>query len=168
MFQTKKLVMLSLLIALQVILTRQLGITTPFVRISFAFVAIAVNGALFGPLAAGVSGVIADLIGATLFPSGTFFPGFTLSAFLVGFLYGLFLHKEEISFKDIVIACVSTSILGLFLNSLWLVMMMGEPYSVVLARRIVPTLILLVVQIIVLQLILQRIKNESRRFVKAS
>ncbi len=38
---------------------------------------------------------LADLIGATLFPAGPFFAGFTLSAFLTGLIYGLILYKRE-------------------------------------------------------------------------
>ena len=74
---TKIMVTCALLVALQVILARFLSINTTFVVINFSFLAVALSGILFGPLWALAVGAVSDLIGATLFPFGAFFPGFT-------------------------------------------------------------------------------------------
>ena len=47
-------------------------------------------GMFFGPLAGGISGLVADLVGATVFPQGAFFPGFTISSMLWGIIPGVF------------------------------------------------------------------------------
>ncbi len=91
---TKIMVTCALLVALQVILARFLSINTTFVVVNFSFLAVALSGILFGPLWALAVGAVSDLIGATLFPFGAFFPGFTVTAALVGLIYGLFLHPE--------------------------------------------------------------------------
>lgn len=74
----KILVSVSALIALEVILSRFLSIATPVVKIGFGFVPIAVCAMLYGPIWAGAAGALADFLGATLFPIGAYFPGFTL------------------------------------------------------------------------------------------
>ena len=93
--RTHRLVLMAMLVAIQVILSRWLSINLWNLKIGFAFVPIAIAGMLLGPMGAGLTGVVADLIGATLFPSGAFFPGFTLTAFITAFGYGFFLQKKQ-------------------------------------------------------------------------
>ena len=80
---TKIMVTCALLVALQVILARFLSINTTFVVVNFSFLAVALAGILFGPLWGMAVGGVSDLVGASLFPFGAFFPGFTLTAALV-------------------------------------------------------------------------------------
>ncbi|MGM9532761.1 folate family ECF transporter S component, partial [Intestinibacter sp.] len=89
----KKLVEISLLIALEIILTRFCSINTPIVRIGFGFLPIATIAMMYGPLSAGIAYAIGDILGMMIFPSSSFFPGFTLTAFLTGVAYGLVLYK---------------------------------------------------------------------------
>ena len=90
-FNTKTLTLMGLLIALEIVLSRFLSINAWNIRIGFSFVPIAAAGMLLGPIPAGIVAAAADILGATLFPSGPFFPGFTLTAFLTGTLLGVFL-----------------------------------------------------------------------------
>ena len=85
-----KLVCLSaMLIAVEVVLNRFLSINTMGLKIGFSFVPIVIAAMLFGGVRAGIIYALADLIGALLFPIGPYFPGFTVSAFLMGLIYGL-------------------------------------------------------------------------------
>ena len=54
-FDVKKLIQISLLIAIEVILTRFCSINTPIVRIGFGFLPIAIIAMMYGPLSAGIS-----------------------------------------------------------------------------------------------------------------
>ena len=74
------LVVMAMLAALQIVLSRFLSINTQITKIGFAFVPIAICAMLFGPLPTVIVAVVADVLGASLFPSGPFFPGFTLTA----------------------------------------------------------------------------------------
>lgn len=63
-------------------------------KLSFAFVAVASIGMLFGPTVAGLSCVITDVIGYFLRPTGgAFNPMFTLVEVMGGVIYGLFLYE---------------------------------------------------------------------------
>lgn len=97
MTNTRKLVMLALLTALTIVLARFLAFQIQILRISLEFIPILIAAILFGPLAGGIVGAVADVLGYVIKPMGTFFPGFTISAFTTGFIYGLFFHKKQIT-----------------------------------------------------------------------
>ena len=86
---TKKLAVSALLIALDVILTRLLAINTPVMKIGLGFAAVALCALLYGPWWAAVVAALADILGSTLFPTGAYFPGFTLTAACTGVSFGL-------------------------------------------------------------------------------
>ncbi len=85
----------ALLIALDVVFTRVIAINTPLMKIGLGFAAVAVSAMLYGPAWAALTGALGDLIGALLFPTGAYFPGFTLTAALTGLLFGLYLYRQE-------------------------------------------------------------------------
>ena len=55
---------------------------------------------------------VGDLLGMMIFPTGAYFPGFTLTAFITGLIFGLFLHGKEITWKTVLPASLII-ILGL-------------------------------------------------------
>ena len=118
-----KLVCLSaMLIAVEVVLNRFLSINTMGLKIGFSFVPIVIAAMLFGGVRAGIIYAFADLIGALLFPIGPYFPGFTVSAFFMGLIYGLFLYKREKLgfFKNILPpVLINYVVFGLFINTAW-------------------------------------------------
>lgn len=161
---TKNLVLVSMILALQIVMTRFLSIQTPIVRIGFSFIAVALNAALFGPWVAGITGILADLIGMMLFPAGAYFPGFTVTAFLSGFIYGVFLHRDEIKLKHVAIAVVLVSLIcNLGLNTLWLSMMQGKAWMVLLPPRVGKEIFLIFVRIFTINLIIPRSVKEIRK-----
>ncbi len=151
----KQLTTLAILIALEVILSRFFSITIANVsKISFSFVAVGVMAIYFGPKYTVFGCVVADLIGATLFPSGPFFPGFTVSAAITGFVYGVFLFKQHFSWWRItLINVILFFVLTLGLNPLWLMIMFGDSYQALALVRIPNSLVSMVVQVIVFGLI---------------
>ncbi|MDO5037458.1 MAG: folate family ECF transporter S component [Tissierellia bacterium] len=163
-FSTRKLVLVSMLIAIQVILKGflklEIGLNQ---RIAFSFIPLAINGALFGPVVAGISGGLADLISYLLNPTGPYFPGFTLSAILVGVIYGFFLHREKISPAWIGLTSLGEALVNMFLGSFWLAMLYGNPFQTVFMTRLPFQIILFFVRWIVLALILDRLIKPMRQ-----
>ena len=159
----KRLVTISLLIALSVVLSRFLSITTPIAKIGFAFLPIAFAGIWFGPVYGGLTAMVADIIGATLFPSGAFFPGFTLTAFLTGAVYGLLLYKKELKLPRICVAVlIITLFLHLGLNSVWLWMITGRAIMVMLPTRLLNNAVLFPVQVISIYALSKRLDKYSQ------
>jgi ECF transporter S component (folate family) len=147
---TKSLVMMGLLIAIEIVLTRFVSIQAWNLRIGFGFIPIAIAGMMLGPIRAGIVAAVADVIGAILFPAGTFFPGFTLTALLVGILYGIFLYKKTNTGRIFMAIGIHQIILSLLLNTLWISILYGSPYWPLFTTRILQTAIMLPVEAICL------------------
>ena len=151
--KTHSIVLMAMLVAIQVILSRFLSINLWNLKIGFSFVPIAMAGMLLGPLGAGLTGAVADLIGATLFPSGTFFPGFTLTAFITAFGYGFFLQKKQ-NMPNILAAVLFSEIVGtILLNTLWISIMYGAPFVAVMIPRIGQAIGMAIVEVIVIKIL---------------
>ena len=146
-FPTKMLVALSMLLALDIVLTRLLSIQTPILRIGFAFLPIAVAGYLFGAVPAALMAAVADVLGWLLFPQGTYFPGFTLSALVTGGLYGLFLFRRPSWLRILVVSLLLTLVVDLAMNTVWLSMLYDKAVFVLLPARLLEKSIMLVVQV---------------------
>ena len=127
-FSTRTLAGIALLTALEIILSRFLSISMWNTKIGFSFLPIAVAAILFGPLAAGTVGALGDFIGAILFPIGAYFPGFTLTAFLTGLVFGFFLHREQGWLQVIAAIGINQLILSLLLNTLWISILYGSVF----------------------------------------
>ena len=153
-FDVRKLVQISLLVALQIILTRFCSIQTPIVRIGFGFVPVVIIATMYGPIYAGVANGIADILGLMLFPSGSFFPGFTLTAILAGVIYGVFLYNKPITWGRIIAASVIINIvLNLGLNTYWLSIMMGKGFLALLPTRIVKELVMIPIKVVIIGIV---------------
>ena len=126
LLSTEKLVVLALLVALQVVLGKIIQINLVTKEFNLGFLPVAVAGAVMGPVAGAVVGALGDLIGSLLFPTGAYFPGFTLTSALVGLAFGLALHAPKASWLRALIAAVSGAVINLLLNSLWLSMLYGS------------------------------------------
>lgn len=165
-FDVKKLIQISLLIAIEVILTRFCSIQTPIVRIGFGFLPIAIIGMMYGPLSAGVAYAIGDLLGVALFPTGSFFPGFTITAFLTGIVYGVFLYNKPKTWPRIIGAVLTVClVINLGLDTLWLSILMGKGYIALLPTRIMKSVLMIPVQTFIIGIIWKKVVV---RFVKVS
>ena len=151
---------MGILIALEIVLSRFLSINAWNIKIGFSFVPVVVAAILLGPMQAAIVAALADFLGAVLFPIGAYFPGFTLTAFLTGLVFGLFLHKKTGFINIILAVAVNQLILSLLLNTLWISILYGSPYVPLLATRAVQAVILSVVQILGILLILKVLEKQ--------
>lgn len=150
-FTARTIAIMGVLMALRIILSQFLSITTGFIKISFFFIPVVIIAMLFSPLIAGTANALCDFIGAMLFPAGgMYFPGFTLTAFLSGIIYSSFYHKKELTLKRIILVnVIVTFLLSLPLNTLWLYMMQGNAVFAFLPTRIITSIVMCVIQVVV-------------------
>lgn len=158
-FTTRAITMLALLTALEIVLSRFLSISAWNIKIGFSFVPVVIAAMLFGPVAAGIVGALGDFIGAILFPIGAYFPGFTLTAFLTGFVFGLFLYRKQDWLRGVAAVGINQFVLSLFLNTLWISVLYGSPYGPLLVTRLVQCLLLTAVQLICIQAIAKAVSR---------
>ncbi len=155
MKKTKILVYMSLFVAMYVVLTYLIPvIKIDIIRISFGFVPQAFASMLFGPLIGGVGSAAGDILGMLIAPSGAYFAGFTLSAFLAGMIYGLFLYNKPKTLLRIILAVLCITIfIDIGLNTYWLTILLGKGYMALLPARVIKSAAMLPVQIIVISLL---------------
>ena len=115
-FSVKKIAILGMLLALNVVLAK-FSIHTLTVKVGFAFIALVISAMMYGPVEAGIVGALGDVLGYVINPVGAFFPGFTITAFLTGLVYGFFLKKNVTIFKAIGAAGVVQFVIGLICNT---------------------------------------------------
>ena len=134
---------IAMLLALRIVLgffaNSTLAIFGNTVKISGAFIPISVAGAMFGPIPAGLIGALGDIISFMMNPtSGGFFPGFTISGLLTGFIYGYALYKNEVTLPRVIMGWVANMFLvETFLNAYWLTYLYQTPYLVNLSTRFI-------------------------------
>lgn len=155
-FTTRMIVLLGLLTALEIILSRFCSISAWNMKIGFSFVPVALAAMLYGPLGGATVGALGDLVGALLFPIGAYFPGFTLTAALTGAVFGRFLHRKQNARRILAAVAVHQLILSLLLNTLWISVLYGSPYGALLVTRAVQTAILAPVEFLVLTVLTKR------------
>ncbi|MFV0517545.1 MAG: folate family ECF transporter S component [Aminipila sp.] len=134
----RKIILIGLFIAIEVILTRFCSINTPIVRIGFGFLPVAMLSIMFGPLWAGIAYALGDFIGMLIFPTGPYFPGFTLTAFLTGVAFGLVLYKKPITYKRAFIAALLVCVvMNLLLDTYWIYILTGKGIMALLPARLI-------------------------------
>ena len=119
---TKNLAFMSLLIALNIILGQFTIPISPTSRMGIGFITTVFMALCFGPMYAGIGAGICDVLKFLLMPSGgAFFPGYTLTAFLGGMLYGFVLYRKHFSWWRIIVArFLVVFFCNFLLNSYWL------------------------------------------------
>ena len=180
---TQQLVTMALLVALDIVLSRFGSINMWNTRIGFGFVPIVIAGMLLGPFKAAITAAVADVIGALLVPTGAFFPPLTVTAILRGILYGIMLkYVPEYLAKTIedpkryqkawIGVCAATTLFdqlafGLLLQSYWLSLLYGSPYTGMMASRIPQIAILIPVEFVVL-VFLPRLTDKLLPYLQSS
>ena len=148
------IVTMALLIAIEVVRTRFLSFNTQFLRIGFGFLPVAVMGMMYGPLWAGIGYAVGDVLGMLIFPSGPYFPGFTVSAFLTGLVYGFLFYKKEVTWQRALAASLIISVaVNLGLDTLWLSMLYGQGYIAILVGRLVKFPLAVAIQTVLVPLV---------------
>lgn len=159
------LVIAALMTALVIVLGYFYIPVTENLRIMLTFIPMAFGGMLCGPVMGVLIGLAGDLIGFFIHPSGPFFFGYTISAMLSGFVYGLFLYHKEIAFWRIIL---TKAIINLFINvglgCLWSMLLYGKAYWVAFSASIVKNLLLLPAESWVLFLIARALKPLLHKF----
>lgn|SRR5699024_218273 len=168
-FTVQQIAVLGVLIALDLALSRLSIFIGPSNRLTFGFIINAVIGIMYGPWVAGLAAAGGDLLKSFLFGvQGQFFIGFTLTAFIGSFIYGLILHRRDIRWYHVFWAVLLNSVFtNLVLNTLWMNILYQTPFPVLFASRIPQNLIMGPIRFLGIYLISQN-RQLKRIFEKYS
>ena len=152
----------GMLLALKMVLGMFTVNVSSLLKVGFAYLPVAAAGMLFGPIVGGVVGAAGDVVGYFIQPTGPYFPGFTLNAFLSGFVYGLLLYRRPVKLmRTFAAKTLVTFLVSFLLNPLWLSVLYGKAFFAVVSARIAANLVVLPVDTAVLFTLL-KIMDRSR------
>lgn len=176
MSRNKKIILTAILLATLIILSRFLSIKTPILKISFAFIPTMLCAIWLGVKWTVLLNVLGDIIGATLFPTGAFFIGYTISTAISGLIYGLLLYKKEVnSYTDkqflirvIISVLLVTCISNIGLNTLWVSITTGKAFIVLLGTRIIKEIVMVPIQIVVILFVEKMLRSPFDTYIRSS
>ena len=155
MKKIKKIIISALLLASAIVINRFLSINTSIVSIGFTFVPLMLAGIILGWKYSLVIGLLTDLIGALLFPFGSYFVGYTISSALTGLVYGLLLYRKgdfTVDKKFMISLVIAILIVCIFinggLNTLWLVITSKKAFLAILPTRVLKQLLMMPIMFI--------------------
>ena len=159
--RTRTITTAGLLLAIQMVLSSYGVIeVTDSLKISLAHLAIAPTAILFGPVVAGLQGALSDILGFMLKPTGPYFPGFTLTASLLGVIYGLLLYKTKRTTWQIIAARVIVCLfVNIGLNTVFLTMLYGPSRLATLPLRAFKNIVQLPIDCLLLGAVSRAVKR---------
>lgn len=147
----------AMLTALGTVLNRFTISFSAVLRLSFAFLTVALSGMLYGPVLTGVMGIVGDLLRYLVVGGGFYFPGFTFNEFLAGFLYGCFLYKKPVTLLRVFLARFTVVvIINLVLTPLWLSILYQDAFIALVSVRIVKNIVMLPIETLLLYALCKR------------
>lgn len=163
---TKTLVLMALFAAISIILARFLVIwLSNSVRISFGNIPILLASLLLGPVAGGLTGAVADILGAALFSPFGYYPPLTIPPVLVGVLPALLkpaLLKGVKLWRIYLIILITDLITGIGLTTYILSGMYGTGYLELLTVRAPIALAVSVIEGLVVYILYKRLNEELK------
>ncbi|GAB1476028.1 hypothetical protein MASR2M70_08600 [Bacillota bacterium] len=160
---TKTLIMMALFAAISIILARFMVIwLTNSVRISFGNIPVMLAGLLFGPLAGGLTGAVADILGASLFSGYGWYPPLTIPVVLAGIIPALLkpvLLKKVTIWRIYLVLAITNVIISIGLTTWLLTGLYGTGFLELLAVRAPISLAVTVVEGLAVYILYDRLRK---------
>ena len=152
-------VMAALAVALEFVASIQIG---DYLKIGFSALPNQLVDWLFGGVTGALFGGVMDIVKFIIKPTGAFFPGYTLSAIAAGFIYGVSYYKKTPSlWRILATKAVVTLVVNAGMNTLWISMMTGKAFTVLLASRFVKEIVDLPVQAVLFFALVQIVERSG-------
>lgn len=154
--QLFKIILTAMLIALNVVMERFMSFNVWNHSIGFSFITIAFAAVFLGIPYAVAVGAFGDIIGALLFPFGTYFVGFTITNVLAAFITAIFIYKKAGIINIALSVIINKLTTTLLLNSLWITLLYRDSldaFPVVLLSRIPQAATMAIVEILIVYIL---------------
>ena len=159
----KKIAMIGMLLAVQVVLGRFVAISLPVVKLSFMFLPRALTALFFGPLWGAAASVMGDFL-VTIMGPYAYFPPMATTALLEGIVYALFLYRKPLTTGRIVVCVVVESVVcSILLQTYWLTVMTGTGFIELLPVRLLQNAIIAPVQVVCIRAVAPMVTSLMER-----
>lgn len=160
--KVRVLTLAAMLIAVSIVLGFFKLPISPALEIRFTSLPIAMAGFLMGPMVGAAIGVISDIGAYIVRPTGPFFAGFTVSAAVMGLIFGTLLHKKKLTWMRVFASQAIVGVLvGILMNSFWLAMLFDKGFIAIMMSRIVKELIMIPLNTFILMMLIKAFPASS-------
>ncbi len=139
----------------------------PGLRIYISFLTKMLTCLILKPKDALIFGIISDLLGVIIRPSGAFFVGYTLTSALVCLIYSIFLNKLKPTLINMILAkSIVNIVIHGFLNSYWTYLLYNKAartYLFIVFRSLGKNIILLPLEIAAFYLLYRLVKTQIEK-----
>lgn len=169
---TQTMAVFAILIAAQFVISQFLTFQVWNIKIGFSFVPVVIAARLYGAVGAAEVAGIGDIIGVMFRPVGIWFPPITISAMLVGAIFGLLLKKSDSFIRILISVLISEFVFSLFITPLWLTILykgngtdfFAFYFSTLVSRIFVQIIPMTIVKLVVITAMLKAM--DKIKFVK--
>lgn len=169
---TQTMAVFAILIAAQFVISQFLTFQVWNIKIGFSFVPVVIAARLYGAIGAAEVAGIGDIIGVIFRPVGIWFPPITISAMLVGAVFGLLLKKSDSFIRILISVLISEFVFSLFITPLWLTILykgngtdfFAFYFSTLVSRIFVQIIPMTIVKLVVITAMLKAM--DKIKFVK--
>lgn len=156
----KSLTAIAFLMAITIVLgyfTIQIG---DFLKIGLSAIPAEMVSILFGPAVGAIFGGSADIIKYIVHPTGAFFPGFTISGIISGFIYGIFLYKKTVKLTRIFLANFTVAVVvNMIINTFWLTLLYGTSFLMIFPARALKEIIMCIINTVIMFILYNALKK---------
>ena len=162
---TRNITLLGLFIAMYIVLYHFNIRFTSFVEIRLGYFVIATAAMYGGPLFGLTVGVASDILSMIITGGNgaSFFFGFTVSYALMGLCFGLIFHGGKVTIVKAIQGAIVEFAISIFLNTLWLSILYGNPYKASFIARLPKSLIMLGVSTVLFYVCLASLQQVLNR-----
>lgn len=147
----RSLTLCAMLGAISIVLGSLTIMVGDFLKIGFSFLPNEFAYYLFGPTVGAVFGAAMDILTFIVRPTGSFFPGFTISAIVTGIIFGICLYKRPLSLKRIVIAnLIHLIFVNILMNTYWLTILLDTGFLALLPIRALKGVVMMPIETLLL------------------
>lgn len=169
---TQTMAVFAILIAAQFVISQFLTFQVWNIKISFSLIPVVIAARLYGAVGAAEVADIGDIIGVIFRPVGIWFPPITISAMLVGAVFGFFLKKSDSFIRILISVLISEFVFSLFITPLWLTILykgngtdfFAFYFSTLVSRIFVQIIPMTIVKLVVITAMLKAM--DKIKFVK--
>lgn len=155
---TRTITVLGLLLAISIVLDFLTLQITPFLHISFQYLASSAAAMLFGPVVGGLFGVGSDLVCYLVNPKGPYFIGYTLAALAGGVVNGYILYGYKPTLPRVIASRVTMVVVfQIILNTFFSSILYSKAFWAILPLRAAKNVALLPVEVFLLFILLKKI-----------
>ncbi len=146
----------AMMIAINVVLSFFVPVFSSYLKIEFGFITLPIVSLLYGPITGCMMGMVQDIVGLIVKPTGALLIMLTLTDGITGMIYGMAFYKKPVTFIRVFITqFIIVLFVNIILNTIALAPTVASGFVGILPSRIIKNILLLPIQSVIMYALLK-------------